>query len=125
MPSPAGTFFWQGLCEECIEGSVCAGSSGSAPLSVGVWIQSRGFPDPREDPKSRSPKGGYPAPFSSQGPKLGDLLFRSFRESGFWTWGFWDGAEDTGLGVVWFRSSTQNSGGSISQGGSSKVPFGS
>ena len=41
------------------------------------------YPDPREDPESRSLKeGSYKAPFSSWGPKLGDLLFRSFRGSG-------------------------------------------
>ena len=36
------------------------------------------FPDPREDPKSRSLNGGsYKVPLVVQGPKLGDLLSRS------------------------------------------------
>ena len=41
------------------------------------------FPDPREDPKSRSLNGGsYKAPLVVWGPKLGDLLSRSSRGSG-------------------------------------------
>ena len=35
---PPGTFFWEGLCQPCIEGSICAGSSSRAckksPLQV-------------------------------------------------------------------------------------------
>ena len=41
------------------------------------------FPDPREDPKSRSLNGGsYKVPLVVWGPKLGDLLSRSSRGSG-------------------------------------------
>ena len=41
------------------------------------------YPDPREDPKSRSLHGGsYKVPLVVEGPKLGDLLSRSPRGSG-------------------------------------------
>ena len=40
-------------------------------------------PDPRKDPKSRSLNGGsYKVPLVVKGPKLGDLLSRSSRDSG-------------------------------------------
>ena len=43
------------------------------------------YPDPREDPKSRSLNGGsYKVPLVVWGPKLGDLLSRSSRWSGLW-----------------------------------------
>ena len=42
------------------------------------------YPDPREDPKSRSLNGGsYKVPLVVEGPKLGDLLSRSSRGSGY------------------------------------------
>ena len=53
-------------------------------FSISGWLRHSPFPDPREDPKSRSLNGGsYKVPFSSWGPKLGDLLSRSSRGSGF------------------------------------------
>ena len=42
------------------------------------------IPDPREDPKSRSLNGGsYTVPLVVWGPKLGDLLSRSFWDIDF------------------------------------------
>ena len=60
------------------------------PLSLGFRVQGLGslrvqvlglgFPDPPGGSKKQIPSGGsYKVPFSSQGPKLGDLLFRSSR----------------------------------------------
>ena len=47
------------------------------------------YPDPREDPKSRSRNGGsYKVPLVVYGPKLGDLLSRSSRGSGYPNWGY-------------------------------------